>query len=205
MASPSAPLPSAFAGRPSRRTQCGWGGSSSRESSTTTSRWSGGTRPSRVPSTVVLPVPVPPLTRNASRCSMIPSSSVRPTAGSDPRSTRSARVNRCRDGTRSEMHVPGSATEPSTACTRVPSGSRASTQGAASSRRRPTRAARRSASRRTSSSEPNTREVRSSPWPRSIQTWSGPLTSTSVTPGSASSGSRTPAPYDSRCRRSTAS
>ena len=51
----------------------------------------------------------------------------------------------------------------------------------------PTDAASRWASRRTSASEPNRTSVSSSPAPRSTNTWSGPLTSTSVTPGSRSS------------------
>ena len=76
---------------------------------------------------------------------------------------------------------------PSTACTRVPSASRASTNGEESSSRRPMDAASRWARRRTSPSraEPHVGQLQSGP--RSTQTWSGPLTSTSVTPGSRSS------------------
>jgi len=39
-----------------------------------------------------------------------------------------------RAGTRNEMQVPGDAKQPSTACTRLPSGSRASTKGTASAK-----------------------------------------------------------------------
>ena len=58
-------------------------------------------------------------------------------------------MNRRRLGIRSEMVVPRTDSGGSTACRRWPPGSRASTNGAASSRRRPARAASRTASWRT--------------------------------------------------------
>ena len=86
----------------------------------------------------------------------------------------------------------------STACRRVPSGSTASAKGNASSRRRPAAAASRCASRRTAASSANAHRRRAPcRAPRSSHTESGPLTSTSVTPGVASSGSSGPAPCSS--------
>ena len=65
------PAPSTLAVRACMRTTCGWSGSSSVESSTMTSRWSCGIRPSSDDRTVVLPEPVPPLTRKASRAAIM--------------------------------------------------------------------------------------------------------------------------------------
>ena len=79
---------------------------------------------------------------------------------------------RCR-GTRRDSTVPGRESGASTAWKRVPSGSRRSTYGEASSRRRPPAAASRWASRRTDWSSGKAMPVRSSPAPRSIQTWLG--------------------------------
>ena len=94
--------------------------------------------------------------------------------------------------------MPGRAIGASTAWQRVPSASRTSTNGLASSRRRPPRAARRCASRRTAASSANRTSARSQPLARSTKTPSVPLTRTSVTPGSRSSGSSGPAPRTSR-------
>ena len=91
------------------------------------------------PSRVVLPEPVPPLTRNASRGCDDPAQQLRPAGVSDPDATQSSREKLARAGTRSEMQVPGAARVPSTAWTRLPSASRASTNGDASSSRRPDR------------------------------------------------------------------
>ena len=65
------PAPSTFGMPACIATACGWSGASSVESSTMTMRSSCGTSPSSVDSTVVLPVPVPPLMRKASRASTI--------------------------------------------------------------------------------------------------------------------------------------
>src|SRR3546814_2611362 len=62
----------------------------------------------------------------------------------EPEATQSSSEKLRCAGTRSEMQVPGDARVPSTAWTRLPSASLASTKGTASSRRRPTEAARRS-------------------------------------------------------------
>ena len=103
-------------------------------------------------STVVLPEPVPPLTRKASRAAIIARRTSAPASSMVPRSTRSSRVNAERCGTRSEISVPPTEIGGMTQCRRAPFGSRASTNGAASSRRRPAAAASRWASRRTSDS-----------------------------------------------------
>ena len=63
------PAPSWLAGRVSSRTTCGWSGRSSAESSASTMRSPGPTSPSSALSSVVLPLPVPPLIRNDSRAS----------------------------------------------------------------------------------------------------------------------------------------
>ena len=61
------PAVSMLGGRASKETTCGCAGLSSAESSTTTTRSAGSTRPSSVESRVVFPDPVPPLTRSAAR------------------------------------------------------------------------------------------------------------------------------------------
>ena len=63
----TSPAPSMLGGRASSPTTCGWSGRSSVASSTRTIRSAGSTRDSSAASSVVLPNPVPPLTRNASR------------------------------------------------------------------------------------------------------------------------------------------
>ena len=93
-----------------------------------TSRSLGPTRESSAFSSVVLPEPVPPLTRKASRRAhhQLEQRRPRPRATA-PASTSSASVKtRCR-GTRSESTVPGRETGASTAWKREPSGSRRST------------------------------------------------------------------------------
>ena len=169
-----------------------------------TRRWCGGIRPSSEDSTVVLPEPVPPLTRKASRAAIIARRTSAPASSMVPRSTRSSRLNADRCGMRSEMSVPPTEIGGMTQCRRAPFGSRASTNGAASSRRRPAVAASRWARRRTSDSVPSTTSVSSRPCPRSTHTSQGPLTMTSVVPGTWMSGSSGPAPTRS-CRRVRAS
>ena len=85
----------------------------------------------------------------------------------------------------------------SIACNRTPWESGASTHGAASSNRRPTVLAKRWARRRTALSSLKQIEVRCIPLPRSAHTSAAPLTVTSVTDESASSGSSGPKPWRS--------
>ena len=96
-------------------------------------------------------------------------------------------------GTRRLRCVPPRQRTGRTACSRTPDGSRASTQGLASSRRRPPAAASRTASARTCSSvsRPATTARRSPPGP-SHHTRPAPLTRTSVTPSASSSARRGP-------------
>ena len=199
------PLPSTFASRLSRLTTCGCFGLSSLESSTMTSRSRGSTSDSRAASSVVFPLPVPPETRNATRVWMSASSSSAPAGPSEPASTRSATERPARAGTRSDRHVPGLATGASAAWKRVPSRSRTSTNGEASSSLRPAAAANRCANRRTAASSANWTFVRCRPIPSSTYTSSGPLTRTSVIPGRRRSASSGPAPTESRRKASTTS
>lgn len=199
-----APAPSRLGGRDSSRTTCGRSGRSSFESSTSRIRSSAAARPSSVDSRVVLPVPVPPLTRNASRAATMAANRASSGGLTEPAATSSSRVKALRRGTRSDSVVPVGQTGGRTACSRVPSPSRASANGCASSSRRPVAAVSRCASRRTAASSGNRMPARTSPPPRSTHTSSGPLTSTSVTSGSRSSGSSGPAPASSDRRAARA-
>ena len=91
--------------------------------------------------------PVPPLIRNDSRASSSARSSRSPPGGTVPAATSSSSVKARGRTTRRDRQVEPTATGGSTACSRVPSGSRASTQGRASSSRRPATAASRCARR----------------------------------------------------------
>ena len=183
----TSPLPSTLAGRACSRTTCGWSTASSRTSSTTTSRSSGSAlaRAGR-PSSVVLPLPVPPLTTKATRRWTRARRTVRPRASKVPQEPSSARDGATRRGTRRLMWGPSAASGGSTACRRTPPGQEPVDVGArvveaapgagppagpragARRRRRPPRTARAPA-----------------PHPRSTQTPVAPLTRTSVTDGSA--------------------
>ena len=136
-AAPTSPAPSTLDVRACSATTCGCAGRSSAASSTTTIRSSRGTRASSVAEQRGLAVPVPPVTRYASRAATTAASSSAPPAGKVPAATSSASVNGRRRNVRSDRYGPPVATGGSTACSRVPSGSRASTQGCASSSRRP--------------------------------------------------------------------
>ena len=84
--------------------------------------------------TAVLPEPVPPLIKNASLASITRDSKSAAPGVTEPEATQSS-IEKCRwAGTRREMQVPGEATLPSTAWTRVPSANLASTKGTASSK-----------------------------------------------------------------------
>ena len=191
--SPTAPAPSTFTRRSTRRTTCGCAGLSSPTSSTTTirSRWS--TSPSSVDASVVLPAPVPPVTSRLARARTRPASSDATGGDSIPAAIRSAMENGSARTRRIEIVVHPSATGGSTAWKREPSGNRASHVGAASSNRRPAAAASLTATPRTASGPAKVTGARSQPSPRSTHTSLGPLTRTSVTPGIASSDSRGPA------------
>ena len=198
------PIPSALGCLPSRLRQCGWFGSSSLESSTTTMRSSAGTRESSAPRSVVLPAPVPPLIRNGTRRTTMASSRSSPRSDTESFASNCSRLGLDRAGTRNEMQVPGEATGDSTACNLVPSGSLPSTNGCASSSRLPAAAANRTARRRTCSSSTNTTPARSRPAPRSTNTSLAPLTTTSETLSSCSRSSSGPAPVLPRRSASSA-
>ncbi len=117
------------------------------------------------PATSSSPLPVPPETRNDSRPAMTSRSSRAPRGPTAPAASSAGNVHGRRAGTRSDSTVPGRATGGRTACRRVPSASRTSHHGAASSRRRPTEEASRCASRRTADSSAKQTPVRSSPLP----------------------------------------
>jgi hypothetical protein len=92
---------------------------------------------------------------------------------------------------------PSGASGGSTAWNRSPPGRRASTQGRDSSTRSPRGATTRCTSAATAAAEANRTAARSMLPPRSTQTSVGPLTRTSVTAGSASSGASGPSPVSS--------
>ena len=130
-----------------------------------------------------MPLPVAPVMSSEARPATRPSSTAANPGARVPQSSRSPSVSAPRRTVRSEIVAHPSTTGGRAAWRRVPSGSRASTRGLASSSRRPPREARRTASSLTSLAAPNPTPARSRPIPRSIHTSSGPLTSTSVTPG----------------------
>ena len=158
----------------------------------------GPTRPSSALRIVVLPVPVPPETRNASRASSTARSNASPRWSTVPSARRAARSCVAGRSTRSDRQVPSAATGGSTAWRRTPmSASHPSTYGHASSSLRPAATASRCASLRTAASSVNRTAVRSRPRPRSTQTPAGPQTRTSVVRGSRNSSSSGPAPVNS--------
>lgn len=196
-----APAPSTLAERVTRLTVPGWAGLSSAVSSMQMIRWSGATSPSIAASRVVLPDPVPPTTRKARRCATMVRNTAAVSPVRVPPATRSSSVRLACRRMRMLRQVPESARGGRTAWMRMvlPSSRvmHPSTNGWASSSRRPHWRASRAASRRTASSDPRSRSSCSSPAPRSIHTSRGPLTSTSVTPGRASAASSGPIPTDS--------
>ena len=123
----TSPTPSTFGGLASSETTCGWDRRNSAASSMVTSRSPAGTKDESTPSKVVLPDPVPPETTmfarartHAPRNSTIDSVRV-------PRATRSWGVNGRRVNLRTVITGPQSERGGTIACTRDPSGSRAST------------------------------------------------------------------------------
>ena len=135
----TAPLPSMFGGRVSRRTTCSCLSCNSAASSMVTMRSAFGMNPESTFSSVVLPVPVPPEIKMLRRAltmaesissigsvKLLFSSMVRAVIGSRPKR-------------RIERHGPSIASGGIMAFTREPSAKRASTIGEDSSTRRPTR------------------------------------------------------------------
>jgi hypothetical protein len=148
-------------------------------------------------SRVVLPVPVAPDTAMAIPAATMASSS-RAVPGSRAfRSIRSLSWSRRRAKLRMVTTGPSGASGGSTAWNRSPPGRRASTQGRDSSTRSPSGATTRCTRAATAAAEANRTADRSMAPARSTHTSAGPLTMTSVTSGSASSGASGPRPVSS--------
>ena len=136
---------------------------------------------------------------------MIPSSRVAASPAIAPDCVNVARSWVAGRSTRNDRQVPPDAIGASMACSRTVNWPAAtpvscpSTQGCASSSRRPTLEASRCASLRTASSSANRIELRRNPFPSSTHTASGAVTKTSVVPSARSSGSRMPTPVSSVC------
>ena len=156
-------------------------------------------------SVVVLPDPVPPLTRTFSRARTAAASSSRSGADHVPTATRSSGVKPARRKRRIVSTGPSTASGGMMTLTREPSGSRASTSGSASSTRRPSGARMRSIACRRSASVSNATPASSIRPARSTKTEPGPLTITSSTVASRSSGSSAPSPKDRSTTRPTRS
>ena len=199
----TSPRPSTLAGRASRRTTWGWRRRSSATSSIVTIRSSAGTNDDSALSVVVLPEPVPPLTRMLRRARTARASRSRSGGSHVPAATRSsALIPRARKR-RTVRIGPSSASGAMTTFTREPSGSRASHSGSASSTRRPSGARIRSIASRRSAADAKRTSVRSRRPARSTHTGPAPLTITSSTAGSRSSGSSGPSPNDRSATRAT--
>jgi site-specific DNA recombinase len=149
------------------------------------------------PTTVTHALVVPPEIAVATPAVTIASSRRPVVASSVPPWIRSPRPSRLREKVRMVTSGPSGAIGGSTAWKRWPPGSRASTQGRASSTRRPSGATTRCTSAASAAVEGSLTEVSSSRPCRSTQTSSGPLTSTSVMAGSASNGASGPRPVSS--------
>ena len=174
-------------------------GRSSAESSASTTRSPGPTRPSNALRSVVFPDPVPPLIRKDSRASRRARSTRSPPGGTVPAVTSSSSVKARGRTTRSDRHAQPTATgrqdgvQPGTV--RQPGVDPRPSRRPGAARPPPPAAARACArmSVRLGSATP----VSSRPPPRSTHTRSGADTSTSVTEGSASRGSSGPVPTSS--------
>ncbi|SKS00911.1 Uncharacterised protein [Mycobacteroides abscessus subsp. abscessus] len=75
----------------------------------------GSTAPSSADNSVVLPAPVPPVTRKASRAASIPRSNLSASSGTVPSAISWSRPLAMGRNTRSEIHVPAAAMGASTA------------------------------------------------------------------------------------------
>ena len=184
-----APSPSALAGRASRRTTCSPGKRSSAASSIVTIRSWLGRHAARLFSSVVFPLPVPPVTSMFAPREDGAGEARSATADEQNSSSASVRAPK----RRIVRHGPSIATGGTTAFTREPSGRRASTSGRDRSTRKPSGATTRSMRCATVPSS-SRRSVRESMPSRSIHTPVDAFTMTSVIVGSASSDSRGPSP-----------
>ena len=135
----TAPLPSMFAGRDSSRTTWSCWSWSSAASSMVTMRSSEGMNDESTLSVVVLPAPVPPETTTLSRPRTQASRKSAVRSLSEPNLIRSLTVSGSAANLRMVSALPSIASGGTTAFTRLPSGSRASTMGEDSSTRRPMR------------------------------------------------------------------
>ena len=135
----TAPLPSMFGGRVSRRTTCSCWSCSSAASSMVMIRWSCWMKLESVFSSVVFPEPVPPEMMMLSRAFIAASISRSISGVKALNRSRSSWVSGFEPNIRIVRTGPSSASGGMIALTREPSGSRASTIGEVSSTRRPTR------------------------------------------------------------------
>ncbi len=169
------PRPSMFAGRVSIRTTCPWSRTNSAASSIVTIRSLAGMASAMAPRNVVLPEPVPPEIRMFLRATMAARRNCSIAGENIPSRIRSSQRSRRRPKRRIDSVGPSSVTGGSVAFTRLPSASRASTIGDASSMRRPMRAAIRWMIRTRCSLSRNRTSVSSSRPKRSMYTWSKPV------------------------------
>ncbi len=132
-----APRPSMLGGRLSSRTTWGIGRRSSAASSMVTIRSSSGMNDAMAASVVVLPLPVPPVTRMFRRATTAPRRSRSMRASSVPSRTSSSPSSTREPNRRMVSVGPSRLRGGMIALTREPSGSLASTMGLASSTRRP--------------------------------------------------------------------
>ena len=135
----TAPLPSMLEGRDSRRTTWSCLSWSSAASSMVTMRSSVGMKEESTFSVVVLPAPVPPETTTLRRPRTQASRKSAVRSLSEPNLIRSFTVSGSAANLRMVSVLPSIARGGTTALTRLPSGSRASTMGEDSSTRRPMR------------------------------------------------------------------
>ena len=131
-------MPSTFGGRVSRRTTCACCSCSSAASSIVTMRSRSEMNDDSTFSSVVLPAPVPPLTRMLSLASTQCRRNSSMFGASALKATRSSACRRSAGKRRIESSGPSTASGGMIALTREPSGRRASTIGELSSMRRPT-------------------------------------------------------------------
>ena len=161
--------PRRSAGRLSSRTTCGWRRRSSAASSIVTTRSPAAMKLESALSSVVLPEPVPPLTRMLRRARDRVGEQVAQLGGQRARA-RPARRGRAarRAKRRIESAGPSTASGGITTLTREPSASRASTIGLSSSTRRPSGARIRSIASRSASSRREARRRSRSIRPRAL-------------------------------------
>ena len=179
------PFPCASALRVSNGTTCDCCNCSSLASSSTRTRSSGAMNELSTFSTDVLPELVPPDTITFLCIATIVRSSSIPSSERLPYRSSFAASSVSRLNLRIDTTVPHRLSGGITACTREPSGSRASSWGCASSSWRPTDFAMLAAAARSAGSLANTASVACSLPPRSMYTFPGPLTMISETSSSS--------------------